>query len=73
MENDNMIDKISDMLDMNRSRKYAMITVDAHGKKKVVHLTEKEMNELNGTESAWDNLIKKVSEVWNSLLGNKRR
>ena len=68
-----MIDKITDMLNMNGSRKYAVIKVDPRGKKKVVHLTERELNELNGTETVFDNLIKKVSELWNDLLGNKRR
>ena len=56
-----MIDKISDMLDMNRSRKYAVIKVDTRGKKRVVHLTEKELNDLNGVEGPLDTLIKKAS------------
>jgi len=67
-----MIDKINDMLGMNKSRKYAVVKVDANGKRRVVHLTEKELKDLNHTETLLDNLIKKVSGLWNDLLGNKR-
>ena len=66
-----MIDKISSMLGMNKGRRYAVVRIDANGKRKVVHLTENEINKLNDNEGATDKLFKKLSELWNNLFRNK--
>ena len=65
-----MIDYINNMLGLYSGRKYAVVKVDVYGNKRVVHLTDKELNKLNGNkdETLLGRLKIKLMELYSLLI-----
>lgn len=71
----NIMGKINDMFGVNSGRKHAVVRVDVYGINKVVYLTDKELNELNGNEdeTLLNKLKSKLTELYSLLVRKWRK